>query len=59
MSTESFYDLLVIDTPEKWRGIEKAYAIYKERGHLKPDPEIMKRLAEDKEYLRNMKNENK
>ncbi|MDR3206285.1 MAG: hypothetical protein LBT41_04240 [Candidatus Methanoplasma sp.] len=56
MATESFYDLLVIDTPEKWRAIEKAYAIYKERGHLKPDPEIMKKLAEDEEYFKDPKN---
>ncbi|MDR3282578.1 MAG: hypothetical protein LBS92_03080 [Candidatus Methanoplasma sp.] len=57
MATESFYEMLMIDTPEKMRQMELAYAIYKERGPWKRNPEIAKKLEEDEEYFRNLKHE--
>lgn len=57
MATESFYEMLVIDTPEKMRQLELAYAIYKKRGHLKPDQAILKKLREDEEYFRSLRRE--
>ncbi|MDR3283133.1 MAG: hypothetical protein LBS92_05960 [Candidatus Methanoplasma sp.] len=59
MATDSFTDMLVIDMPEKARQLASAFAITEKRGHSKPDPAILKRLAEDEEYFRSLKHEPK
>ncbi|MDR3206286.1 MAG: hypothetical protein LBT41_04245 [Candidatus Methanoplasma sp.] len=56
LSTESFSDTLVIDTPEKARQLALAFALAEKRGRVKPDQAILKKLAEDEEYFKDPKN---
>jgi hypothetical protein len=57
MSTDSFYDMLAIDTPEKARQLALAFAIAEKRGRVKHDQEILKKLAVDEEYFRSLEHE--
>ncbi|MCL2712817.1 MAG: hypothetical protein FWD37_06055 [Methanomassiliicoccaceae archaeon] len=57
MATSSFYEMLVIDTPEAARNLERAYYAAEKRGPLKLEgPDIEEILESGREYLRNNPN---
>jgi len=57
MATSSFYEMMVIDTPEAARNLEKAFYDAEKRGPLKFDgPSIDETLERGREFLRNNPN---
>ena len=54
MATKSFDEMMVIDTPEKARNLEKAFRDAEKRGPLKFDgPSFDEVLREGNEFLKN------
>jgi len=51
MPIESFYEMLVIDTPEKAANLVKAFEAAERRGPYVPECNAMKKLEEDKERI--------
>jgi len=51
MPIESFYEMLVIDTPEKAQRLVEAFRAAEKRGPYVPSCDIMKKLEEDKRAL--------
>jgi hypothetical protein len=57
MATSSFYEMLVIDTPEAARNLEAAYDAAVKRGPLVIEgPDIDDMLREGREFLKNNPN---
>jgi len=52
MATESFYEMLEIDTPEKIRRLVKAFEDADARGPYKPESGIFEDLEEGKRRIR-------
>jgi hypothetical protein len=54
MATSSFYEMMVIDTPEKAAALNAAYKAAEERGPLDLGHiDFLKELEENEEFLRN------
>ncbi|MCL1810758.1 MAG: hypothetical protein FWG41_00840 [Methanomassiliicoccaceae archaeon] len=51
MPIESFYEMLVIDTPEKAEALVRAFEAAEKRGPYVPSCDIMKKLEEDKRIM--------
>jgi len=52
MSEQSFYEMMVIDTPEKAENLAKAFKDREERGPYVPNPEVLAMREEGKKWLR-------
>jgi len=51
MPIESFYEMLVIDTPEAAENLVKAFRIAEKRGPYVPECDVMKELEEGQKDL--------
>jgi len=52
MATSSFYEMMVIDTPEKARNLVKAFEAAEKRGPLTSDSNIFEQLEEGRKFLK-------
>jgi len=52
MPIESFYEMMVIDTPEKARKLVEAFEAAERRGPFISDCNVFKELEEGKEFLK-------
>ncbi|MCL2031807.1 MAG: hypothetical protein FWH45_02775 [Methanomassiliicoccaceae archaeon] len=52
MPIESFYEMLVIDTPEKARKLVEAFEAAEQRGPYVPKHDVMKELEEDERIMK-------
>jgi len=53
MATQSFDEMMVIDTPEKAAALNAAYYAAKKRGPLKIDIDVDAMLRESEEFIKN------
>ncbi len=51
MPTESFYEMMMLDTPEKIQKLVEAFEAAERRGPYVPSCDIMKKLEEDKKIF--------
>ena len=51
MATQSFHEMMEIDTPEKARNLVKAFEVAEARGPLESDSDIFERLEEGRKWL--------
>jgi len=51
MPTESFYEMMIIDTPEKAQKLVEAFEAAERRGPYVPECDVMKELEEGKRIM--------
>jgi len=52
MPIESFYEMMVIDTPEKARRLVEAFEAAERRGPYVPECDVMKELEEGRKIMK-------